>query len=98
MLTLSLAHVPNDLIAADYALTEHALRRVLAANDPELDPASWRDLPPTVIGSVPATALATLEFIDESYGSVSNYLVDLGLDKELLERFKQEFTEPEGPR
>ncbi len=95
MLTLSLAHVPNDLIAADYALTEHALRNVLAANDPELDPASWRDLPPTVIGSVPATALATLAFIDESYGSVSNYLVDLGLDRGNLDRFQHAFTTPD---
>ena len=98
MLTLSLAHVSNDLIAADYALTEHALRGVLASNDPELDPVSWRDLPQSVIGSTPATALATLEFIEENYGSVGDYLVEIGLDRGDLERFKYAFTAPDRPR
>lgn len=98
ILTLALANVPDDLIAADYALTEHALQRVLAAKDPSLDPVSWRDLPPTVIGSTPQTALSTLSFIKESYGSAANYLLALGLDRELLERFRLEFTVPDRPR
>ena len=94
MLTLSMAQVPDAQIAADYALTQHALRRVLAANDPDIDRASWKTLPATVVASTPETAEKTLDFLNTSYGSVTNYLIELGLKPDLLARFHETFTMP----
>ncbi|WP_298384596.1 tyrosine-protein phosphatase [Ferrimicrobium sp.] len=92
MLALSAADVPHDLIAKDYALTQLALERVLAANDPNADPARWRELPTAVIGSSPRTAQVTLDFIDQRFGSTQQYLEELGVAGDLVSAFKDHFT------
>ncbi|WP_298209368.1 tyrosine-protein phosphatase [Ferrimicrobium sp.] len=94
MLTLAIAQVSDAQVATDYALTQYALRRVLAANDPEIDKASWKDLPPSVVASTPETALQTLSFLQHTYGSVADYLVALGLEPAQLAKFGETFTTP----
>jgi protein-tyrosine phosphatase len=94
MLVLAVAGVPDDLIAKDYSLTELALQRVLAANDPDVDPVNWSALPPAVLRSTPQTARATLDHLKASFGSVHAYLEQLGIAPALLRTFEHAFTAP----
>jgi protein-tyrosine phosphatase len=94
MLVLAVAGVPDDLIAKDYSLTELALQRVLAANDPDVDPVNWSALPAAVLRSTPQTARATLDHLKASFGSVHAYLEQLGIAPALLRTFEHAFTAP----
>lgn len=80
-LALSIAGVPPELIAADYAVTEQRLREVseeLVATftDPQI-----RERIRTLQATRPETMLAVFDHIDERYGGVPGYLSEGGFDE-----------------
>jgi protein-tyrosine phosphatase len=87
-LVLAVMGVPDDVIAADYALTDANLRswydEILAqTNDPE----ERRKLENQIFTSFPETMLASLEYLRERYGGAEGYLSQAGVsvkDIELL--------------
>ncbi|MCE7985173.1 MAG: tyrosine-protein phosphatase [Caldilinea sp. CFX5] len=80
-LLLSLANVGTDVIAADYAASEAQLwplyhKLVADAADDPVRLAWLQHKAPT---APPETILAALQFLDEHYGSVEQYLLAAGL-------------------
>jgi protein-tyrosine phosphatase len=79
-LALALAGVPAGAIAADYALSDEAIRRhndeLLAGVVSEEERARWR----TIRHARPETMLETLAWLDEEYGGARGYLAKGGLD------------------
>lgn len=79
-LALALAGVPAEAIAADYALSDEAIRQrnddLLAGVVSEEERARWRAIPQ----ARPETMLETLTHLDEVYGGAREYLVKAGLD------------------
>jgi protein tyrosine/serine phosphatase len=85
-LALRVAGVPPADIAADYAASDErrAFQRELALlPPPEQD--AFRDR----YGCHPATILAVLEYVDERYGGVEEYLRAHGLSGALVEALQQ---------
>src|SRR5690606_12982050 len=76
-LLLSLAGVPDDLIAADYALSEERLRVPLGRHLATLDPVA-RDRIAELSRTEPDTMVAVLEHVRSRYGGVGPYLADAG--------------------
>ncbi|GAB3417783.1 tyrosine-protein phosphatase [Flindersiella endophytica] len=80
-LALALAGVPAEPIAADYALSDEAIRQrndeMLAGVVSEEERARWR----SIRHARPETMLETLAHLDEVYGGARGYLVEAGLDE-----------------
>jgi protein tyrosine/serine phosphatase len=85
-LVLAVVGVPDDVIAADYALTDANLRdwydEILAQTD---DPGERRRLENQIFTSFPETILATLEYLEERYGGAEGYLKQAGVSVEVIE-------------
>jgi protein-tyrosine phosphatase len=79
-LALALAGVPAEAIAADYALSDEAVRQrndeMLAGVVSEEERARWR----AIKHARPETMLETLAHLDEEYGDVRGYLAKGGLN------------------
>lgn len=82
-LVLALMGVPDDAIAADYALTDANLRtwydEILAQTH---DPEERRMLETQIFTSFPETMLATLAHLRERYGGAEGYLLQFGVSVE----------------
>jgi protein-tyrosine phosphatase len=81
-LVLALAGVPADVIAADYALSDEAIRQhndeMLAGVVSEEERARWR----AIRHARPETMLEMLAHLDEVYGGARGYLTKAGLDSQ----------------
>ena len=90
-LVLSLLGVPDDDVAADYALSEGAVGRMvewLAANRPEMAermvalPEAFRSAPPEAMHR-------TLEHIRTSHGGPEAFVASLGVSPSVVERLRE---------
>lgn len=91
-LLLSLAGVPDDVVAADYALSEPNVARlfqewVAAATDPD-----ERRLRTRVLQAPAATMTAVLRWLTESVGGADAYLQGAGVDPSTLRRLRARLT------
>ena len=87
-LLLSVAGVPRDAIAEDYALSEEPLRPLLdewisAESDPEV-----QDYMRRRFRCNPQTMTAVLERLDQDYGGVDGYLAAIGIRASTQERLR----------
>ena len=83
---LAIADVPDEMICADFALTDHYLRSD-AVNPIEASaPGAWQRT------CSPDTMAMTLDFIGESYGDVPSYLMQTGVTEQELEQIRQKFV------
>ena len=87
-LLLSVAGVPRDVIAEDYAMSRQALRTLLdewmsAESDPEV-----RDNMRRRFQCDPRTMTAVLEHLDDSYGGADGYLEAIGVQASAQERLR----------
>ena len=87
-LLLSVAGVPRDAIAEDYALSEEPLRPLLdewisAESDPEV-----QDYMRRRFQCNPQTMTAVLERLDQDYGGVDGYLAAIGIRASTQERLR----------
>ena len=90
-LVLGLVGVPNETIAEDYAITgkyllsRHIMGQAKIGNDVSNMPwEEYRDIacPPTIMQ-------ATLEYIQQTYGSVEKYVCKIGLSGKQIENIKK---------
>ncbi|KAK3396188.1 protein-tyrosine phosphatase-like protein [Sordaria brevicollis] len=93
-LLLSLLHLPPDVIAHEYSLTDLGLahRKSAIVDHVMLDPAfdGDRAAAERMVSSRKEAMLATLKYIDEEYGGAETYVVEkLGVTKEEVERIRQ---------
>jgi protein-tyrosine phosphatase len=95
-LLLSSLGVPDDVIVADYHLSERSLAPAVAwaeAHEPEWA-VRMAKFPPWILRSPTATAQAFLDILRERHGSIDGYLTDAGLELELLETLRDRLLEP----
>jgi protein-tyrosine phosphatase len=86
-LLLSALGVPDATIVADYHLTERSLGPAVAwaeANEPQLAELLAR-FPPWMLRAPTATMHAFLDSLRDRHGSIEGYLVDAGLEAEVVE-------------
>ncbi len=81
-LLLSIAGVPRDTIIADYALTAELLATPDAKRVKPGQPGAY------LHGCAPDTMALTLDFIDEQYGGVEDYLESVGVEVQHLGRIR----------
>ncbi|HET8843243.1 MAG TPA: tyrosine-protein phosphatase [Ktedonobacteraceae bacterium] len=84
-LLLSIANVPVETIASDYALSAgylepffEILRARAAREAPDAQRSEW------LLSALPETMIATLEYVKSRYGSVNDYLLAIGLTSQQL--------------
>lgn len=95
-LLLSSLGVPDEVIVADYELSNLSLARAVAwaeANEPEWV-ALMAKFPPWLLRAPAATAQAFLDILRERHGSIDRYLIDAGLEPELLAMLRDRLLEP----
>jgi protein-tyrosine phosphatase len=95
-LLLSTLGVPDDLIVADYEISEHALAPSFAwaeANDGAMA-AALSKLAPWQHRSSPERMRVFLDRLGERHGSIQGYLRDAGLEAEVLEALRARLLEP----
>ena len=101
-LLLGLAGVPNQTIAADYALTEDYLDEPLRDHsnpDPMfmpgagLDNAEVAELPLYFHSCLPGTMAMALAFLDDEYGGVEAYVRKTGLSDTQINQLRSKFVE-----
>ncbi|HZU72017.1 MAG TPA: tyrosine-protein phosphatase [Acidimicrobiales bacterium] len=94
-MVLDLAGVPDDVIAEDYALTQVALeRRTRWIEQHEPDFAAFlAQIPPERRAATPEKILGFLSGLRSRHGSVEEFLVGLGIERERLELFRQALLE-----
>lgn len=90
MLLLALAGADRETIAHDYALTELAVAKIVAEAgvNPSIDVIQLRSLPTGLVGSRPETAIAVLEKLETTFGSVTDYAGFLGIRSSEVDRFQ----------
>jgi protein-tyrosine phosphatase len=94
-LVLSLAGVPDEYIAADYALTARYLdlRRTAAIGRIQASTGLAGELAEGLLLSPPALILETLDRVRQTAGSVEGYLRRHGLSQSDLDRLRASLTE-----
>jgi protein-tyrosine phosphatase len=95
-LLLSTLGVSEDLVVADYEISEHALAPSFAwaeANDAALA-ATLANLAPWQHRSSPERMQVFLTMLRERHGSIDGYLADAGLQPELLDALRARLLEP----
>jgi protein tyrosine/serine phosphatase len=85
--------VPDEEIIADYALTDAAMPRMIAALRQETGEA-FLEYPPQVLRAVPETMRGFLSLLDEKFGSADNYLAEAGVSASMLEQVRNLLLEP----
>jgi len=88
-LLLGVAGVEAALIVEDYALTAELIAPIVAditagAVARGADPVGFHRL----LASEPATMVATLEFIQAEFGSITSYMEQIGLDQPTIDRLR----------
>ena len=95
-LLLSLAGVPVETLAEDYALSDTYLQplydRWLEHVPENADPEMVERLRQYEL-CLPDTMLATLSYIDERHGGAESYLIDAAVDPRDVERIRQRIVE-----
>ena len=89
---LSISGVPRDTIVADYILTARYLIRRHLEQNPNVSPEeyTWKDFQDEACH--PATMELTLDYLDERYGGVTGYLMDVGVTDDQLEAIRSAMT------
>lgn len=90
MLLLKLARVRDDDIVADYSITDIHMGAVFMGPNPALKEA---DIPDYVFFSKPRSMWGTLTHLSSKYGSVQNYLAQVGLTPAEIDRLKQKIVQ-----
>jgi protein-tyrosine phosphatase len=86
---LSTLGVPEDLIVADYALSQQNLDAIIERlNASEGYKEMFEHLPPDTLHAEPETMAALLAKLGEGYGSVSAYLETAGVGSDVVERLR----------
>lgn len=86
MLLLTVAGVSEDDIVADYQLTYTYLENYMQTHAETL----W-DTEPEMHYSLPQTMRLLLAYIKEKYGSVEDYIRQIGIDDEDIEKIRKRF-------
>jgi protein-tyrosine phosphatase len=81
-LLLAIAGVPNETIIADYALTSKFLDTPNAKRVKPGQPGAY------LHGCAPQTMALTLDFIDQQYGGVQDYLSSVGVQPQHMGRIR----------
>ncbi|MFM7763508.1 MAG: tyrosine-protein phosphatase [Acidimicrobiaceae bacterium] len=80
---LSILGVPNEIISADYGKTVDGMKRLIEwakVRQPELADA-YANMPARFAASDPRAMTIILSDLDTKYGSVQNYLREIGVDE-----------------
>ncbi|MFM8662249.1 MAG: tyrosine-protein phosphatase, partial [Acidimicrobiaceae bacterium] len=80
---LSILGVPNEIISADYGKTVDGMKRLIEwakVKQPELADA-YANMPARFAASDPRAMTIILGDLDTKYGSVQNYLREIGVDE-----------------
>jgi protein-tyrosine phosphatase len=96
MLLLSLAHVPEDTIAADYILSDRYLSPLyeeILAGAPE-DPNERERFRRSLLAEE-AYIRSSLNFLKEKYGGVEQYLVQSGVTRQEIEMIRLRIVNPD---
>lgn len=95
-LVLSLAGVPVDAIAADYAAVSDRLRAHFADLLGGIDDPPERARLAEELSSRPETMIATLEHLEAKYGGVDAYLRHGGLGSDAVDSLRDRLIDPAG--
>lgn len=80
---LSILGVPDEVICADYGITERGMKRLLEwakVKQPELADA-YANMPPRFAASDPRAMAVILDGLKQKYGSTQNYLREIGVSE-----------------
>jgi protein-tyrosine phosphatase len=94
MLVLAGLGVRDEVIAADYGLTEPAMRRMMAwavEHDPDRL-TRMAEVPPAMFAARPAAISRVLEGLRRRYGSPYGYLSSIGVGTALLADLADQLT------
>ena len=91
-LALSVAGVEPSVIAEDYAATDVYLAAHYAAELNAAKDEPTREYLRSFQNSNPEVMLETLRFLEETFGSISAYLLHSGVSQDSLERLRQRLT------
>jgi protein-tyrosine phosphatase len=87
---LSVLGVRDELIVADYALTQQNLAAIVARLDESEGYKTMLDaLPPDTLHADPQTMVSLLDQLGERYGSARGYLESAGVRAEVLEQLRE---------
>lgn len=81
---LSILDVPNEIICADYGITELGMKRLIEwakIKQPELAE-SYANIHPRFAASDPRAMAEILKGLEKKYGSTQNYLREIGVTEE----------------
>ncbi len=84
-LILSIAGVPEDIIVNDYAKTQKGLTPIY---EEMLEEVRRSGLSEDFAQAPPQNMRDLLDFLKKEYGSIDNYLDDIGFGKELRDRVR----------
>jgi protein-tyrosine phosphatase len=87
-LLLALAGVPSEVIADEYARSDEYLEPLHAAWI-AARPAEDREAMAKSLRLPPARMVATLDYIDEAYGGIAEYLRSTGIDERDIARVRE---------
>ena len=91
---LSILGVPEELIVADYALSQQNLDAIierLNASDGYKE--MFEHLPPDTLHAEPETMVSLLAKLEDGYGSVAAFLESTGLGSDVVERLRANVLE-----
>lgn len=92
---LSLFGVRDEMIVADYALSQQNLDAIIERlNASEGYKEMFEHLPPDTLHAEPETMVELLARIGDGYGSVAGYLESAGVSAEVVERLRANVLEP----
>ncbi len=92
MLILWLCGVPEDIIVADYEVSEHNMKPIFDKLREMFKEANM-EVPDVLLGSRPQDMRTTMDYIRENWGSAAGYLGACGLSKEELQRLCEIFVD-----
>ena len=96
-LLLSSLGVDDEIICADYGLTEAAMARTIAWSQvhmPELAD-RYRDIPQVFLAADPQAMAIILRELHDQYGSVARFVHEIGVDTPTIDRLKHSLLEME---
>lgn len=85
MLTLLLAGVSEETVVADYAISRHNLEQQVSRQLAALK-AAGHNVPAHVFDSAPAQMQKAIDFLNDTYGGVKEYLKSVGLSGDEIVR------------
>ena len=92
MLLLSIAQVPESVIVQDYAVSEEYLTVFIQKKAKELEAAGVH-APKFMFGTAPENMERTLSFIKERFTTVHDYLLQIGVGQDQIEKIRKSMIE-----